>query len=195
MTATAPLTATVVLAAGESSRFGAPKQAALVDGRPMLTALLERLAGSAPQPRVVVIGAHAELLEDLVPTAEWSVVVNDDWASGVGSSLRAGLAAVPDAEQVVVVLGDLAWLQTEAIDRVVERAQVSGADLIRAFDGDLPGHPVLLRGAALLMARSQSADNGMRFLIDQLSVDRVECGGLGVASDVDEAEDLHQPQG
>ena len=194
MTATAPLTATVVLAAGESSRFGAPKQAALVDGRPMLTALLERLAGSAPQPRVVVIGAHAELLEDLVPTAEWSVVVNDDWASGVGSSLRAGLAAVPDAEQVVVVLGDRAWLQTEAIDRVVERAQVSGADLIRAFDGDLPGHPVLLRGAALLMARSQSADNGMRFLIDQLSVDRVECGGLGVASDVDEAEDLHQSQ-
>jgi len=44
VTAAAPLTATVILTAGESSRFGSPKQAALVNGRPVLTALLERLA-------------------------------------------------------------------------------------------------------------------------------------------------------
>jgi CTP:molybdopterin cytidylyltransferase MocA len=194
MTPTASLTATIVLAAGEGSRFGAPKQAALVDGRPMLTALLERLERGAPLPRVVVIGAHAELLDGLVPTGEWSVVVNEDWASGVGSSLRAGLAAVPNAEQVVVVLGDLAWLQAEAIERVMQRAQVSDADVIRAFDGDLPGHPVLLRGPALLVARSQSAGEGMRFLINRFAVDRVDCDGLGVATDVDEVEDLHKPQ-
>lgn len=195
MTSAAPLTATIVLAAGGSSRFGAPKQAAPVDGRPMLTGLLERLTGSAPQPRVVVLGAQAELIADLVPRGEWSFVINKDWATGIGSSLQAGLAAAPIAEQVLVVLGDLAWLKAEAIERVVQRAQVSNADVVRAFDGDLPGHPLLLRGAALIAARSQSGGSGMRPLLSQLSVDRVECDGLGVASDVDQPDDLSQPQG
>ena len=189
------MTATIVLAAGGSSRFGAPKQAAPVDGRPMLTGLLERLTGSAPQPRVVVLGAQAELIADLVPRGEWSVVINKDWATGIGSSLQAGLAAAPIAEQVLVVLGDLAWLKAEAIERVVQRAQVSNADVVRAFDGDLPGHPLLLRGAALIAARSQSGASGMRPLLGQLSVDRVECDGLGVARDVDQPGDLLQPQG
>ena len=195
MTSTAPLTATIVLAAGGSARFGAPKQAAPVDGRPMLTGLLERLTGCAPQPRIVVLGAQAELLDDLVPRSDWSVVINKDWAMGIGSSLQVGLAAAPIAEQVVVVLGDLAWLQAEAIERVVQRAQVSNADVVRAFDGDLPGHPLLLRGAALIAARSQSGASGMRPLLGQLSVDRVECDGLGVARDVDQPGDLLQPQG
>ena len=195
MTSTAPLTATIVLAAGGSARFGAPKQAAPVDGRPMLTGLLERLTGCAPQPRIVVLGAQAELLGDLVPRGEWSVVINEDWATGIGSSLQAGLAAAPIAEQVLVVLGDLAWLQAEAIERVVQRAQVSNADVVRAFDGDLPGHPLLMRGAALIAARSQSGGSGMRPLLSELSVDRVECDGLGVARDVDQPGDLLQPEG
>ncbi len=122
MTAAAPLTATVILTAGESSRFGSPKQAALVNSRPVLTALLERLAAHAPQSRVVVLGAQADLLGGLVPSGEWSIVVNKGWASGVGSSVRTGLASVPDAEQVVEMLGDLAWLQAEAIERVVGHA-------------------------------------------------------------------------
>ena len=195
MTSAAPLTATIVLAAGGSARFGAPKQAAPVDGRPMLTGLLERLTGCAPQPRIVVLGAQAELLDDLVPRSDWSVVINKDWAMGIGSSLQVGLAAAPIAEQVVVVLGDLAWLQAEAIERVVQRAQVSNADVVRAFDGDLPGHPLLMRGAALIAARSQSGGSGMRPLLSELSVDRVECDGLGVARDVDQPGDLLQPQG
>lgn len=195
MTSTAPLTATIVLAAGGSARFGAPKQAAPVDGRPMLTGLLERLTGCAPQPRIVVLGAQAELLDDLVPRSDWSVVINKDWAMGIGSSLQVGLAAAPIAEQVVVVLGDLAWLQAEAIERVVQRAQVSNADVVRAFDGDLPGHPLLMRGAALIAARSQSGGSGMRPLLSELSVDRVECDGLGVARDVDQPGDLLQPEG
>ncbi|MEI6793409.1 MAG: nucleotidyltransferase family protein [Actinomycetes bacterium] len=195
MTSAAPLTATIVLAAGGSARFGAPKQAAPVDGRPMLTGLLERLTGCAPQPRIVVLGAQAELLDDLVPRSDWSVVINKDWAMGIGSSLQVGLAAAPIAEQVVVVLGDLAWLQAEAIERVVQRAQVSNADVVRAFDGDLPGHPLLMRGAALIAARSQSGGSGMRPLLSELSVDRVECDGLGVARDVDQPGDLLQPEG
>jgi len=76
----------------------------------------------APQPRVVVLGAQADLLGDLVLSGEWSIVVNKGWASGVGSSVRTGLASVPDAEQVVETLGDLAWLQAEAIERVVGHA-------------------------------------------------------------------------
>ena len=184
------MTATIVLAAGESSRFGSPKLAASVDGRPMLTGLLETLADHAPKPRVVVLGMHAELIGDLVPDGEWSIVINENRSGGLGSSLRVGLAAVEEADQVLVVLGDLAWLQGEAIARVMEHAGDSDAEVVRAFDGEMPGHPLLLRGEALEVARGHTGEGGMLAHLSKLSVDRVECEGLRVASDVDRIEDL-----
>ena len=190
MTADPIVTATIVLAAGGSSRFGSPKLAAPVDGRPMLTGLLETLADHAPKPRVVVLGAHAEVIGDLIPDDEWSIVINDDHSDGLGSSLRAGLAAVEEADQVLVVLGDLAWLQGEAISRVMEHAGDSDAYVVRAFEGEVPGHPLLLRGEALEIARGHAGEGGMLPHLSELSVDRVECEGLGVASDVDTIDDL-----
>jgi CTP:molybdopterin cytidylyltransferase MocA len=107
----------VVLAAGEASRFGSPKQ------RLLLPAVLQRLAAAPLDEIVVVEGAHP--LDGACDTVSLAVPVRvvrcADWEQGPGASLRCGLAALgPDCEAAVVVLADGPRLSPDAVARVVE---------------------------------------------------------------------------
>ena len=184
--------ATVVLAAGGGSRFGGVKQLTRVEGRPMLSRVLAAVAGFAAT-QVVVLGAAAERVRPLVGDG-WEVAVAADWEAGMGASLRAGLAAAPSASAALVVLADLPWLRREAVERVCAAAAAGEADVVRAFDADVPGHPVLIRGEALDRARG-APDAGLRVALAGLAVERVPCEGLGVARDVDVPADLSGTDG
>jgi CTP:molybdopterin cytidylyltransferase MocA len=184
-----PATALIVLAAGAGSRFGAPKQLAPVGGRPMLARLLDELHGIG-SPQILVLGCHAELVAEAVPAPTWRTVLAADWQLGPGASLRAGLAAAADAEQVLIVLGDLPWLRRAAVDRVLGAAAVTKAEALRGFEAEVPGHPVLLRGGALRTARAAAPAQGMGSLLGGEGVLPVPCAGLGVARDVDLPSDL-----
>lgn len=175
--------ATIVLAAGEGSRYGSPKQLAPIEGQKMLTRVLSVLDGFG-EPQIVVLGAHAEDVRPAVPEDRWMAVLAPRWSAGPGASLRAGLDAAPQAEAALIVLGDLPWLRKEAVSRVLGAAADRDEDALRAFDGETPGHPLLLRGGALALARS-APDEGMAALLRETVVARVPCDGLGVARDVD----------
>ncbi len=179
--------ATVVLAAGGGTRFGGVKQLTPIDGRPMLSRVLEAVNGFA-ETQVVVVGAAAERVRPLVGL-EWQVAVAADWEAGMGASLRAGLAAAPTARQALVVLGDLPWLRRNAVERVCAAAAAAESDVVRAFEGDTPGHPVMVRGEALDRARF-APDVGMHAALAGLTVTPVPCDGLGVARDVDIPADV-----
>jgi nicotine blue oxidoreductase len=180
--------ATVVLAAGAGSRFGGPKQLAELDGEPLLGRVLAALDGLG-DPQIVVLGAHAERVRTAVPTPAWRPVVAEDWEAGPGASLRAGLEAAPAATAALVVLGDLGWLRREAAERVLAAAAADPAEAVRAFEGERPGHPLLLRGALLERARA-APDAGLASLPEVAQATRVECAGLGVGRDVDTPSDL-----
>ncbi|MFN8217994.1 MAG: nucleotidyltransferase family protein [Solirubrobacterales bacterium] len=179
--------ATVVLAAGAATRFGAPKQLAALEGRPLLGRVLEAVEGFGAT-QAVVLGAAAERIRPVVSEDRWQVIVAADWRAGIGASLRAGLAAVP-AGTALVVLGDLPWLRREAVQRVLDAAARSEAEAVRAYERDVPGHPVLLRGELLRQARS-APDAGLGPLLVQSEILAVDCTGLGTARDVDTAADL-----
>lgn len=182
--------ATVVLAAGEGRRFGGAKQLAEIEGEPLLGRVLGTLA-ALPEPRIVVLGAAAEAVRAAVPASGWTVVVAGDWEEGQGASLRAGLAAAPDAEAALIVLGDLAWLRREAVDRVLAAAATAppAVRAVRAHEGGAPGHPLLIRGELLAAARS-APDEGLRPLLAEIAVEPIDCAGLGACRDVDTVADL-----
>lgn len=164
------MVAAVVLAAGASTRFGAPKQRLLVGP------VLERVSRSGVDDVVVVVGAH-----ELSPGAR--VVRCEDWERGPGASLRCGLGALsPETEAAVVVLADGPDLAPEAIDRLVERWRATGAPYLAASYGGERGHPVLLARVAW----TGIPDEGLRHRDPQL----VPCDDLGSPGDVDSADDL-----
>jgi CTP:molybdopterin cytidylyltransferase MocA len=180
----------LVLAAGGSSRFGGrPKQLASLGGRPMLEHVLIAME-AAPLDRVaVVLGSHAGEVREAVPLHGAEAVVCEDWATGMGASLRAGVSALSDCEAVAVALGDQPLLSSEAVARVVSQR---GADelAVRATYGGVPGHPVLLERTLLARVGELNGDAGARELLHGVPIREVACDGLGSPDDIDTPEAL-----
>jgi nicotine blue oxidoreductase len=130
---------------------------------------------------LVVLGAWV----GEVPGA--SVVRNADWASGLSSSLRAGLAAVVDidgADRVVVIPVDLPGLTPSAVQRVLARQ----GDLVAAAYGGVRGHPVVLgRPHWVDVMTEVTGDRGARDFLAARVVTLVEVGDLATGADLDTA--------
>ncbi|MDQ3588169.1 MAG: nucleotidyltransferase family protein, partial [Actinomycetota bacterium] len=109
----------VVLAAGESTRFGRQKQLADLDGRPLLEHALAAVARAPVDDTVVVLGAGADDVIGTVDMHGARPVICERWQEGMSASLASGLAALEDAEAVVVCLGDQPRVSAEAIRRVL----------------------------------------------------------------------------
>ena len=157
----------VVLAAGEASRYGAPKQ------RLLLPAVLDRLAQTSVGEVVVVEGAHT--LEG-VALGEARLVRCPDWGRGPGASLRCGLDAFgAEVDAAVVVLADGPNLDPRSVERLLEErgdAPIAAA----SYDG-IRGHPVVLARAVW----SSIPDEGAR----RLEAVLVDCDDLQAPGDVD----------
>ncbi|QFZ21989.1 nucleotidyltransferase family protein [Saccharothrix syringae] len=178
----------LVLAAGAGRRFGRPK--ALVSHRGVRW--VEHAAGvlrdAGCSPVAVVLGAAAADARALVP-AGCLVVDNPDWASGMGSSLRAGLGALAGADAVVVLPVDTPGVTAAAVGRFV--ALASAAALARASYSGVPGHPVLI-GADHWAGVSAAAvgDAGARDYLRARGAVDVPCGDVADGADVDRPGDL-----
>jgi len=168
----------VVLAAGEASRFGAPKQLVL------LPEVLARLASAPVDEIVVVEGAHPLPSNSLLQGGSPLRIARcDEWECGPGASLRCGLATLADdVEAAVVVLADGPDLAPEAVARVIDAWRAGGGDVVAASYGGTRGHP-------LLVARPRWGDvldAGLRLRDAVL----VPCDDLGAPGDVDRPDDL-----
>ena len=162
--------AAVVLAAGAATRFGAPKQALLLDE------VLGRLRASTEIGAiVVVVGAH-ELETDA------RLVSCPDWELGPGASLRCGLRVLADGTPAAaVILADGPDLEPAAVDRVVAAWRAGAGDVVAASYDGVRGHPVVLGRAVW----ASVPDEGARALEPVL----VPCDDLGPPGDVDTPED------
>ncbi|WP_310962311.1 nucleotidyltransferase family protein [Nocardioides terrisoli] len=173
----------LLLAAGAGRRMGRPK--ALVDD--WLVRSVEVLRAGGCDRVTVVLGAEAELAREIVPDLA-GVVVADDWAEGMGASLRAGLARMSesaDADAVLVSLVDLPDVDADVVRRVLAAA-VGPASLSRATYAGRPGHPVLIGRDHWAGVRAAAVgDRGARDYLRGHPHDLVECGDLATGRDVD----------
>ena len=168
-----PRVAAIVLAAGEASRFGSPKQ------RIMLPRVLERLREASVDKIVVVEGAYAL---DVPDNAQ--LVACPDWVLGPGASLRCGLARLgPEVDAAVVVLADGPTLAPQAIERVLEEWRQGGGVVAASYEGGR-GHPLVIGRADW----TDIPDEGLR----DYPVRLVPCDDLGAPGDVDTEEDLRR---
>jgi molybdenum cofactor cytidylyltransferase len=174
----------LVLAAGAATRFGASKQIAELDGRPLVEHAIRAMTASPVSRVVVVLGAAAEQVSAAVEAHGADLIVCNRWAEGQSASLACGLAELSDCEAVVVTLGDQPRLSPDAIRRVIA-ARGEGVEAVRAtYTGD-PGHPVLLERSLFARMRDVTGDHGARNLLLSVPTREVPCDDLGGGEDVD----------
>ena len=195
-----------MLAAGRSSRFragggsDATKLIAKLDGKPLVRRVAEAALAAKARPIVVVTGYARSSVEAAVADLGVELAFNPEFASGLVSSLRVGLSAMPpDVVGALVLLGDMPWIEFRLIDALVD-AFLARKDALAAapLREGRRGNPVLLGRRLFEGAMGLEGDEGARRLIGALSASElveVEARHAGVTFDIDTPDDLAGAQG
>ena len=184
----------IVLAAGAGSRLGRPKALMrTADGEPWVARAARLLHAAGCDHVLVVLGAAAAEATALVPAGTDILVVNN-WADGMGESLRQALsAALEDAapgdtapgDAALITLVDLPGLPLEVAARILA-SPFDDSTLTQAVFGGMPGHPVLIGRAHFAgIIPTLVGDRGARDYLVANGVTEVECGDLFDGHDID----------
>jgi nicotine blue oxidoreductase len=199
----------ILLAAGDGTRLGQPKATVELNGATLAERGVALLRAGGADPVLVVTGA----VDVAVPGTV--TVRNEDWASGMGSSLVAGLRALmtggpddaaagpdggsggaprvaPGVAAAVIALADQPLIGPEAVRRLIAAHAAGASVAVAAYDGK-PRNPVLIaREHWPEVLRMVSGDTGARPFLrahpDLVTI--VECGDTGSPDDIDTPEDL-----
>lgn len=177
----------LVLAAGEGRRFGAPKAAVEFDGERLVDRAVRLLHAGGCEPVVVVAGAMPLVVDDA------QVVENPQWSTGMGSSLRRGLAALPAAcGAVVVALVDQPYIGVEAVRRLIAAYDAGARAAVVTYHRQRR-NPVLLARSTWEAVSAQARDDaGARPYLEANRTEVVEVFGddTGDPWDIDTPADL-----
>ncbi|TPI83238.1 molybdopterin-binding/glycosyltransferase family 2 protein [Mesorhizobium sp. B2-8-9] len=184
----------VLLAAGRSSRMGGPnKLLALFDGEPLVRRTAGRALASKAAATVVVTGHQRERVRSALGGLGVTFVDNSDFADGLASSLKAGIAKVaPDAAGALIVLGDMPGVSSKDLDSLIDAfRRAGGRSVVRASYQGKRGNPVLLPRSLFAAVAQLEGDTGARHLVEAEGLDVIDVEiGQGASIDVDTREAL-----
>ncbi|MEQ9559268.1 MAG: nucleotidyltransferase family protein [Rhodospirillales bacterium] len=185
----------VVLAAGRSTRM-APVNKLTVDyqGAALVRRAAEAAIASRAAEVVVVVGHEAEAVRDVLSGLDLRVVANPDYATGLASSVKAGIAAVgAEATGAVILLGDMPGVTSAVVDALICAFEGAGGQNIcqPRYDGR-PGNPVLWPRRLFAEFANLSGDVGAKPLLARHKTDvlGVDVGTDAIHMDIDAPADL-----
>lgn len=187
--------AAIILAAGRGTRMGGPnKLLAELHGKPLVRIVAEQLLASAATSVTVVTGHQADQVRAALAGLDLNYVHNAAYADGIASSVKTGVAAVPEgADGAVVCLGDMPLIDKALIDRLIEAFDPDrGALIALPVAGGRRGNPVLWSRRFFAELMTLDGDIGARHLIAKHSEVVVELPVEGQAAflDIDTPEAL-----
>jgi molybdenum cofactor cytidylyltransferase len=196
----APRVAVLVLAAGRSTRMGGPnKLLAEADGAPLVVHAVKAALASQAVEVVVVLGHMAAeirpAIEKALPAkARVRFVTNPDFADGLSTSVRTGIAALgPNVDAAIVQLGDMPGVGAPLLNRLMAAfSPVEGRSICVPTVGGKRGNPVLWARRFFAEMGNLSGDSGAKHLIGEHAdlVCEVEMTGEAAITDIDTPEAL-----
>ena len=188
----------VVLAAGRSIRMGGPnKLLAEIGGKPLVRHVVDAVLASRAQPVVVVTGHQRDKVEAALAGLPVKFVHNPHFADGLGTSLKAGIAALgglpAEVDGAIVCLGDMPQVDAALINRLIGAFDPDHGALVvvPTIDGKR-GNPVVWSRRFFPDLMAVEGDVGARYLIGRYTeaVAEVPLTGTAALTDVDTPEAL-----
>jgi molybdenum cofactor cytidylyltransferase len=187
--------AAVILAAGRSTRMGGPnKLLAEIGGRPLVRIAAEQALASRARPVIVVTGHQRDKVEAALEGLDVQRVHNPSFAEGLSTSVKAGLAAVPDdVDGAIVCLGDMPQVSAPLIDKLIAVFDPERGALVvvPTIDGKR-GNPVVWARRFFHELMALDGDIGARHVIARYpeAVSEVPLTDIAALVDVDTPEAL-----
>ena len=185
-------TAIIILAAGNSSRLGRPKQLLAYKNKPLLQVVSDAALQTSFRPVTIVLGAYKNEIEKQI-NGTLNYVINDHWQKGMASSIAAGLAATlelsPGLQQVIIAVSDQAFISHEIFEQLYQQQQLSDKGIVASQYGETSGTPVLFREKYFADLLSLQGDSGAKSILkaypDDIATITFEKGEM----DIDTEED------
>ncbi len=191
-TPSSPVVAAVVLAAGESLRMGADKALLMYRGRTFLENIISVLRKAGIGRVVVVLGHHAELIQQSMDLSAVEVAVNQDYRHGQTSSLQAGLRvlAANKPAGVVFCLVDHPSVSAETVQTLIQHFKSTGKPVVIPQLNGKHGHPVLVGKEVVDQIAALGPNRGADTVIHHYrpQTEFVEVTDRGILIDVDDPE-------
>ena len=190
-----PRIGALLLAAGQSRRMGGPnKLLAAIDGTPMVAHVARRLLASRARPIVAVLGNQADTVDIALGKLPVKRVRNPEFAAGLSTSLKRGIAALPsDLDGVIVCLGDMPLISGRHLERLIAAFNpLEGRAIIVPTRRGKRGNPVLWSRQFFPEMTGLAGDVGAKHLIGEHAefVAEVEMDDDAVLVDIDTPEAL-----
>lgn len=161
----------IVLAAGESLRFGSPKQLLQFQGKTLLCRAVETAVESIFKPVVVVLGANFERAKAEIEDLPVEIVFNEDWQSGLSSSIKTGienlLQIAPNVAASVMTLADQPFITANHLNLFAEKFERSKNTIIAAEYNETLGVPALFSRNIFEDFNELSGDKGAKPIIEK----------------------------
>jgi molybdenum cofactor cytidylyltransferase len=188
--------ATIILAAGGSTRLGQPKQLLAIQQTTLVRRIVDMALALEAGPVTVVLGGHREQVQPELDQVPVQVVDNLGWQTGLASSIQAGLQSLQpfSFEAFLIVLTDQPYVTTALLQQLVDMYRQTGKGIVACRYGT-EGH---LGVPALFVRRYETefnqlqGDIGARKLIQQHLEDCAEVLFPQASVDLDTWEDVQR---
>lgn len=178
--------------------MGRAKQLLPLGGSTLLGQTLENIRAAAVNEIVLVLGSSAETIRQQLPLSlleGLKVVVNQDYAQGMASSLREGLSALDrQSEAALIILGDQPFIRPQTLDQIIEAYRRSHAQIVIPSHRGTRGNPVLLDRSVFSEVMALEGDIGCRAIFGNHleGIVKLEVEDKGVLLDVDDRDDYER---
>jgi molybdenum cofactor cytidylyltransferase len=158
----------VILAAGESSRFGKPKQLAQFRGKSFLRRIVDAANEAGCSPVVVVANDESKIDSELKQSPA-TIVKNKEWRRGIGTSIRAGaqslIASTPELDAIVLLVCDQPFVDFAIIKELITRRDETNKAIVASSYANTLGVPALFDRSCFRELLALDDDSGAKKII------------------------------
>jgi molybdenum cofactor cytidylyltransferase len=189
-------TGVIILAAGNSSRLGHPKQLLHYRGRTLLTHTVSETLNAGLYPVVVVTGAYHEEVQESLHEQSLHIIFNPAWEEGMASGIVAGLSNMlslyPEVDAVIIAVCDQPFISAALLLQLVSTFDTSGKSIIACAYADSVGTPVLFGRNYFERLLALSGSEGAKKFLRQYPADLATIPFPDGHIDIDTEEDAQK---
>jgi molybdenum cofactor cytidylyltransferase len=186
-------TGIIILAAGESTRLGYPKQIAKYKEKTLLQLAIDAANASKADKRVVVLGANRDEIKKTFPGSSIANIPNPHFKKGISSSIKAGMEYMlkyDQPDQVIIMLCDQPFVDASILDALIDTQEKEGKGIIACEYAKTVGVPILFGKAYFKELMALAGDEGAKHIALAHEDDLATVSFPDGKVDIDTEEDL-----